>query len=117
MYGSARGGGAQVPIPEHMDLYHLQEEAEPSSRTALESVVDYIKAEIERLNAEEERIMTEVGPEDERLQGIYERLEELDPATFEADASKLLHGLGFDEKMMAKCTKDMSGTPNAVSPQ
>ena len=37
----------QVPIPQHMDLYHLQEEAEPSDRTALESVVDYIKREIE----------------------------------------------------------------------
>ena len=30
-----------------MDLYHLQEEAEPTNRTALESVVDYIKAEID----------------------------------------------------------------------
>ncbi len=29
----------QVPIPEHMDLYHLHQEAEPSDRTALESVV------------------------------------------------------------------------------
>ena len=42
-------------------------------------------------------------------QDIYERLDELDPSTFEAEASKLLHGLGFDEKMMAKGTKDMSG--------
>jgi len=41
----------QVPIPQHMDLYHLQEEAEPSDRTALESVVDYIKKEIEVQNA------------------------------------------------------------------
>ena len=40
----------QVPIPQHMDLYHLQEEAEPSDRTALESVVDYIKKEIEVRN-------------------------------------------------------------------
>lgn len=45
------------------------------------------------------------------LQDIYERLDELDPSTFEANASKLLHGLGFDEKMMAKGTKDMSGVP------
>ncbi len=29
----------QVPIPEHMDLYHLHQEAEPSDRTALEAVV------------------------------------------------------------------------------
>lgn len=53
--------------------------------------------------------MSESGPEDERLQAIYDRLDELDPTTFEADASKLLHGLGFEEKMMAKATKDMSG--------
>ena len=53
--------------------------------------------------------MSESGPEDERLQAIYDRLDELDPTTFESDASKLLHGLGFEEKMMAKATKDMSG--------
>jgi hypothetical protein len=33
-----------------MDLYHLREEAEPSDRTALEAVVDHIKAEMARLN-------------------------------------------------------------------
>ncbi len=27
--------------------------------------------------------MSTVGPDDERLEGIYERLEELDPTTFE----------------------------------
>jgi ATP-binding cassette subfamily F protein 2 len=40
----------QVPIPNHMDLYHLREEAEPSDRTALEAVVDHIKEEMARLN-------------------------------------------------------------------
>ena len=59
---------AQVPIPDHMDLYHLHQEAEPSDRTALQSVVDHIEAEVARLNALEEHIMCEIGPEDERLQ-------------------------------------------------
>ena len=58
----------QVPIPDHMDLYHLHQEAEPSDRTALQSVVDHIEAEVARLNALEEHIMCECGPEDERLQ-------------------------------------------------
>ena len=58
--------------------------------------------------------MSEHGPEDERLQAIYDRLDELDPSTFEADASKLLYGLGFDEKMMAKATKDMSGALDII---
>jgi ATP-binding cassette subfamily F protein 2 len=40
----------QVPIPDHMDMYHLHQEAEPSDRTALEAVVDHVKEEIERLN-------------------------------------------------------------------
>ncbi|MEW5305584.1 MAG: hypothetical protein WDW36_008116 [Sanguina aurantia] len=99
----------EVPIPMHMDLYHLKEEAEPSDRTALEAVVDHIKEEMARLNAEEERIMQDFGPEDERLQAIYERLDELDPTMFEASASKLLHGLGFTKMMMERQTKDMSG--------
>jgi ATP-binding cassette subfamily F protein 2 len=51
-----------------MDLYHLHQEAEPSDRTALQAVVDHIEAEVARLNALEEHIMTEFGPEDERLQ-------------------------------------------------
>ena len=53
--------------------------------------------------------MSTVGPEDERLEAIYERLEELDPSTFETRAAQLLHGLGFTQKQMAKCTRDMSG--------
>lgn len=58
----------QVPIPDHLDLYHLSEEVAPSGRTALETVVDYIKNEIERLNKLEEHILETTGPEDERLQ-------------------------------------------------
>jgi hypothetical protein len=32
---------------------------------------------------QEEHILAEFGPEDERLEQLYERLDELDPATFE----------------------------------
>jgi len=99
----------EVPIPEHMDMYHLHQEAEPSDRTALEAVVDHVKEEIERLNKQEEHIMAEYGPEDERLMQIYERLDELDPSTFEARAAELLHGLGFTKPMMERKTRDMSG--------
>ncbi|MEW5316714.1 MAG: hypothetical protein WDW38_008066 [Sanguina aurantia] len=105
----------EVPIPMHMDLYHLKEEAEPSDRTALEAVVDHIKEEMARLNAEEERIMQDFGPEDERLQAIYERLDELDPTMFEASASKLLHGLGFTKMMMERQTKSTAGAGAACN--
>jgi ATP-binding cassette subfamily F protein 2 len=75
----------------------------------VQAVVDHIKEEVRRLNEAEEHILSTTGPEDERLELIYERLESLDPNQFESEASKLLHGLGFGTKMMAKATKDMSG--------
>ncbi|GFH24820.1 ATP-binding cassette, sub-family F, member 2, partial [Haematococcus lacustris] len=90
----------EVPIPDHMDLYHLRTEAEPSDRTALEAVIDHVRQEMERLQKLEEHIMETVGPEDERLEALYERLEELDPTTFESRAAGLLHGLGFTKPMM-----------------
>lgn len=75
----------QVPIPDHMDLYHLHEEAAPSDMSALDAVVDYIRTELKKLETLEEKILQEFGPEDERLTAIYERMEELDPSTFEVD--------------------------------
>ncbi len=39
------------------------------------------------------------------MQEIYERLEELDPTSFETDAIKLLTGLGFEQKMLQRQTK------------
>jgi len=40
----------EVPIPDHLDMYHLHQEAEPSDRTALEAVVDHIREEMRRLH-------------------------------------------------------------------
>jgi ATP-binding cassette subfamily F protein 2 len=51
----------EVPIPSHMDLYHLDCEAEPSDRTALEAVIDHLRNEMEKLEALEQKIMEEVS--------------------------------------------------------
>jgi hypothetical protein len=61
------------------------------------------------MSLQEEAIMSEHGPSDERLEAIYDRLDELDPNTFESRAAELLHGLGFSRVMMERKTKDMSG--------
>ena len=45
----------------------------------------------------------------ERLTQVYERLEELDAATAETRASKILSGLGFTKETQNKKTKDFSG--------
>ena len=96
--------GREVPVPAHLDVYHLREEAEPSQRTALQAVVDHIEREVNRLQALEASILAEGGVGDERLQPVYEKLEALDPATFESRAAELLHGLGFDRAMMTRAT-------------
>jgi len=99
----------EVPVPEFIDIWHLHEEAKPSDRTAVESVIDVVREEAARLEKQSEEILEDVGPEAPQLELIYEKIEKLDPATFESRACELLFGLGFQEVMMARQTKDMSG--------
>mmetsp|Transcript_49914 Transcript_49914/g.118307 ORF Transcript_49914/g.118307 Transcript_49914/m.118307 type:complete len:690 (+) Transcript_49914:57-2126(+) len=98
-----------VPIPEHMDIFMLSQEALPSEHTAMEAVIAFANAEVARLEAKAEAMIEKDGPEAEGLEDIYEHLESIDPSTFEKRAGELLHGLGFGAAMMAKKTKDMSG--------
>ncbi|CDF33106.1 unnamed protein product [Chondrus crispus] len=99
----------QVPIPEYIDIHLLSEEAQPSEESALDYVINSAKKEVARLEARSDDILTEDGPESELLQDIYDRLDELDPSTFESRASTILCGLGFDSVTIKKKTKDMSG--------
>ncbi|KAG0361923.1 ABC transporter ATP-binding protein arb1 [Podila minutissima] len=100
----------EVPIPEHIDIYLLQEEAAPSDFNAIEAVVIEAKHEVERLEKQVEDMLAEVdGAENPLLDDVYDRIEQLDPSTFETRAATLLHGLGFAKKDMLKATKDMSG--------
>lgn len=100
----------EVPIPDFMDIYLLNEEAPPSEMTAVEFVVKEAEKEIKRLEDKIEDILGEDGgADDPRLEDLYDRIEALDPSTFESRASSLLHGLGFNTKQMAKKTKDLSG--------
>jgi len=115
-------GNREVPIPDHIDIYLLENEAEPSELNAMEWVVSQAKDEVKRLEEQVESLtdhqakLAEEGidvvddPETDALvQDIYSRLDEMDPDTFEVRAGRLLTGLGFDKKMLAKPTKDMSG--------
>eukprot|EP00123_Amoebidium_parasiticum_P001713 comp12876_c1_seq1/m.8057 comp12876_c1_seq1/g.8057 ORF comp12876_c1_seq1/g.8057 comp12876_c1_seq1/m.8057 type:complete len:584 (-) comp12876_c1_seq1:185-1936(-) len=99
----------EVPIPDHMDVYLLENECEPTELTALEAVIDHAKKEHKRLEEKEEELITTVGPDHPLVMDLYDRLDALDPATFEKRAGELLSGLGFDSKSQHKKTKDMSG--------
>jgi len=99
----------EVPIPDFMDIYLLDNEAEPSEMTPIDWVVDQAQQEVKRMEIKAEELLEEEGPDSEVLLDLYARLDSMDPEGFAAKAGRLLTGLGFGTEMMAKKTKDMSG--------
>ncbi|CAO3597805.1 unnamed protein product [Absidia cylindrospora] len=99
-----------IEIPEHIDTYLLNQEAEPSDSDAVECVISSAQKEVARLEKQVEDLLGEEdGADNPLLDDIYERIESMDPATFEVRACTLLSGLGFSTAQMKKATKDMSG--------
>ncbi|ROT35572.1 hypothetical protein SODALDRAFT_337520 [Sodiomyces alkalinus F11] len=99
----------EFPIPEHVDIYLLNEGAPPTDLGALEWVVKEAEREMDRLDQLAERILEEDGPESPVLMDIYDHMEKMDPSTFSTRASLILTGLGFNKVTIHKMTKDMSG--------
>lgn len=99
----------EFPVPEALDIYLLNEPAEPSEWSALQYVVREAEAELKRVEDLVEDIIVKNGPEDPSLEGLYERIDSMDPSTFESRAAVILNGLGFNSVTINKKTKDMSG--------
>lgn len=99
----------EYPIPENIDIYLLDEPAAPSEYSALEYVVREAQNELKRLEDLVEKIIVEDGPEAETLEPLYEKMDSMDPSTFESRAAIILIGLGFNATTINKKTKDMSG--------
>ena len=98
-----------VDIPEHIDVYLLNAEAEPQEVTAVEYIIGSARERVAQLEEEIEKLSMADEVDDILMESKYEQLEDLDPASFETRASAILRGLGFDKFMLAKPTKDMSG--------
>mmetsp|Transcript_12971 Transcript_12971/g.24528 ORF Transcript_12971/g.24528 Transcript_12971/m.24528 type:complete len:608 (+) Transcript_12971:57-1880(+) len=100
----------EVPIPDHIDIWFLDSEAKPEDTTAVQAVVNVVADEHKRLEELSIKLLEE-DPEKnaDYLQVIGDKLDKMDPSTFEPRACELLHGLGFTRDMMQKATKDMSG--------
>lgn len=102
-------GNREVPIQDHIDIFHLTREIPASSKTALECVME-VDAERILLEKQAEELATREDDESqEQLMDVYERLDEISADQAEARASRLLYGLGFDKGMQAKAAKDFSG--------
>ena len=62
----------EYPIPDHVDIYLLNEGAPPSDLGALEWVVREAENEMERLDKLAEQILEDDGPESPLLMDLYE---------------------------------------------
>jgi len=100
----------EIPIPDHIDMWFLDSEAKPEEVTAVEAVVQVVANEHARLTELSQKLLEEDAEKNmDYIAEIGDKLDRMDPSTFEARACELLHGLGFSPAMMAKHTKDMSG--------
>jgi len=101
-------GDRLIPIPLHMDIFILSRECEPSEKTPLECVTENVEVEVARIEDSLNILLANEG-DDEEIQDLYKRLDELDPDTAQARAGKILFGLGFNKEMQNKPAKDFSG--------
>ncbi|KAB8276998.1 P-loop containing nucleoside triphosphate hydrolase protein [Aspergillus minisclerotigenes] len=99
----------EYPIPEHIDIYLLNEGAPPTELGALEWVVTEAQNQLDRMEKQAEDILEEQGPDSPILEDLYDRMDKMDPSTFHTRASLILTGLGFNKVTINKKTKDMSG--------
>ncbi|CAM0148573.1 unnamed protein product [Urochloa decumbens] len=101
-------GCRELPIPEHMDIYHLTREIEASDMSALQAVVSCDEERV-KLEKEAEILAAQDDGGGEALDRVYERLEAIDASTAEKRAAEILFGLGFNKQMQAQKTRDFSG--------
>ncbi|KAH8232194.1 hypothetical protein KR032_001691 [Drosophila birchii] len=102
-------GGREVPIPSHIDIFHLTREMPASSKTALQCVMEVDEERIKLEKLAEELSMSEEDEAQEQVIDIYERLDDMSADLAEVKAARILHGLGFDKAMQQKQARDFSG--------
>uniref|UniRef100_A0A8D8QGC3 ATP-binding cassette sub-family F member 2 n=1 Tax=Cacopsylla melanoneura TaxID=428564 RepID=A0A8D8QGC3_9HEMI len=102
-------GNREVPIPEHIDIFHLTREMPASDKSALTCVMEVDEERVRLEKLAEQLVACEDDESQEQLMDIYDRLDEMSADTAEARAANILHGLGFNKEMQQKKTKDFSG--------
>lgn len=91
-------GKREVPIPEHIDIFHLTREIPASTKTALQCVMEVDEERIKLEKLAEELITCDDDESQDQLMDIYERLDDMSADQAEAKAARILHGLGFTRK-------------------
>ncbi|KAL4318357.1 hypothetical protein GQ457_18G005510 [Hibiscus cannabinus] len=110
----------KIPVPKNIDVLLVEQEVVGDDRTALQAVVS-ANEELVRLREEVAALQnssphagedgSDLNGDDtgERLAELYERLQILGSDAAEAQASKILAGLGFTKEMQGRPTRSFSG--------
>jgi ATPase subunit of ABC transporter with duplicated ATPase domains len=99
-----------IKLPDFLHIIHVEQEASPDDRSALQTVVETDKERLYLLDLEQRMLDEEIDQIDGiDLNEVYERLDEIDADTATARAGQILGGLGFDPEEQMKATKDFSG--------
>ncbi|XVF69510.1 hypothetical protein PTKIN_Ptkin11bG0087500 [Pterospermum kingtungense] len=111
----------KIPVPKNIDVLLVEQEVVGDDRSALQAVVS-ANEELIRLREEVavlQNMSSPHGGEDEndlngddsgeRLAELYEKLQILGSDAAEAQASKILAGLGFTKEMQGRPTRSFSG--------
>ncbi|KAJ7967974.1 ABC transporter F family-like protein [Quillaja saponaria] len=112
----------KIPVPKNIDVLLVEQEVVGDDKTALEAVVsaneELVKlrqevASLQNLDSVEGGVDKDDHYEEddagEKLAELYERLQFVGSDAAEAQASKILAGLGFTKDMQGRATKSFSG--------
>lgn len=108
----------KIPVPKNIDVLLVEQEVVADDRTALEAVVsaneELVKirkevADLQNSASAEEKDSYDDDVEGEKLTELYEKLQLMGSDAAEAQASKILAGLGFTKDMQGRPTKSFSG--------
>ncbi|TXG57428.1 hypothetical protein EZV62_018741 [Acer yangbiense] len=112
----------KIPVPKNIDVLLVEQEVVGDDRSAIQAVVS-ADEELVKLREEvaslQDKISTPSGEEKdgydddddagEKLSELYEKLQLLGSDAAEAQASKILAGLGFTKDMQVRPTRSFSG--------
>ncbi|KAK6117213.1 hypothetical protein DH2020_049092 [Rehmannia glutinosa] len=112
----------KIPVPKNIDVLLVEQEVVGDDRTALQAVVSAneelikLRQEVECLQdasnmstGEQEEDDDEGNDVGEKLSELYEKLQLMGSDAAEAQASKILAGLGFTKDMQGRPTRSFSG--------
>ncbi|CAN1306744.1 ABC transporter F family member 4 [Linum perenne] len=102
----------KIPVPKNIDVLLVEQEVVGDDKSALQAVVS-ANEELMKLRQEVDSLqkLSSTGDDDagEKLSELYDKLQLMGSDAAEAQASKILAGLGFTKDMQARPTRSFSG--------